>query len=167
MLNGRVLVLNQSYEPLSICTPKRALTLIFLFKAELIESVQNRLVHSVNQSFEYPSVIKLCRYQRIPYRQVELSKKNVFRRDGGKCQYCGNSNKLLTIDHIMPKSRGGEDSWENLTTACFDCNNKKGNKTPSEAKMTLLSQPQKPNYVLYLNQKIGKVQSEWEQFLFC
>lgn len=120
----------------------------------------------MNKSYAFPSVIKLCEYQRIPFRAVELSKKNILRRDGGKCQYCGTTKGILTIDHVIPKSRGGEASWENLTTACFNCNNKKGNKTPIEAKMPLLSSPHKPNYVLYLNQKIGKIEMEWEPFLF-
>ncbi|MER3329792.1 MAG: HNH endonuclease [Candidatus Kapaibacterium sp.] len=151
---------------MSICTPKRAITLLFLYKAELIVRAHNKFIHTVNKTFELPSVIKLCEYQRIPYRDVELSKKNIFRRDGGKCQYCGSAKGILTIDHIMPKSRGGESSWENLTTACFNCNNKKSNKTPFEAKMPLLSKPHKPNYVLYLNQKIGNVKDEWQQFLF-
>ena len=107
ILSGRVLVLNQSYEPLSICTPKRAITLLYLFKAELIEKAQNKLIHSVSKTLDFPSVIKLNKYQRIPYREVELSKKNIFRRDSERCQYCGTNKGLLTIDHIIPKSRGG------------------------------------------------------------
>lgn len=132
----------------------------------MIEKAHNKFIRSVNKKYELPSVIKLCEYQRIPYREVELSKKNVFRRDNSKCQYCGTTSRLLTIDHILPKSRGGDSSWENLTTACFDCNNKKGNKTPKEANMPLITNPHKPNYVLYLNQKIGKIEIEWQPFLF-
>lgn len=132
----------------------------------MIEKAHNKFIRSVNKTFEMPSVIKLCEYQRIPYREVDISKRNVFLRDSGKCQYCGTSNGLLTIDHIIPKSRGGDSTWENLTTACFKCNNKKGNKTPQEANMPLLTKPHKLNYVLYLNQKIGKVEQEWQPFLF-
>ncbi|MEZ4725333.1 MAG: HNH endonuclease [Candidatus Kapaibacterium sp.] len=106
------------------------------------------------------------KYQRIPYREVELSKKNIFRRDSERCQYCGTNKGLLTIDHIIPKSRGGASTWSNLTTACFECNNKKSNMTPEEANMSLISKPHKPNYVLYLNQKIGRIEKEWKPFLF-
>lgn len=132
----------------------------------MIEKAHNKLIHTVNRSYEFPSVIKLCEYRRIPYREVELSKKHIFLRDNNQCQYCGTTKGLLTLDHIVPKSRGGESSWENLTTACFECNNKKGNRTPSEANMTLLTKPHKPNFVLYMNKKIGTIKSEWNPFLF-
>jgi 5-methylcytosine-specific restriction endonuclease McrA len=160
-------VLNQSYEPLSICSPKRAITLIFLYKAELIEKAQNKLIRTVSNSFAFPSVIKLCEYHSVPYHKVELSKKNIFHRDNNQCQYCGTKRGLLTLDHVIPKSRGGKTSWENLTTACFECNNKKGNRTPQEAKMTLRTKPHKPNYVLYLNKEVGTIKNEWKPFLFC
>ena len=125
-----------------------------------------KLIHSVSKTLDFPSVIKLNKYQRIPYREVELSKKNIFRRDSERCQYCGTNKGLLTIDHIIPKSRGGASTWSNLTTACFECNNKKSNMTPEEANMSLISKPHKPNYVLYLNQKIGRIEKEWKPFLF-
>jgi 5-methylcytosine-specific restriction endonuclease McrA len=141
--------------------------LLFTSKAELIEKESGKYIRSVSQSFDFPSVIRLLEYHRISYKQVELSRKNIFRRDGRRCQYCGTTNGKITIDHIIPKSRGGKESWENLTTACFSCNNVKGNRTPSEAKMPLLSRPQEPNYVIYLNQKIGNPKVEWKQFLYC
>lgn len=166
-LSGRVLVLNQSYEPLMICSPKRALVLLFLYKAELIKKVKGRKVRSVNSTFDFPSVIKLNEYKHIPYKRVELSRKNILRRDNGTCQYCGTKAGPLTIDHILPRSRGGEDSWENLVTACFSCNNKKGNRTPKEARMPLINIPSKPHYVIYLNQKLGRIEEEWRPFVFC
>lgn len=150
-----------------ICSPKRALVLLFLYKAELIKKVKGRKVRSVNSTFDFPSVIKLNEYKHIPYKRVELSRKNILRRDNGTCQYCGTKAGPLTIDHILPRSRGGEDSWENLVTACFSCNNKKGNRTPKEARMPLINIPSKPHYVIYLNQKLGRIEEEWRPFVFC
>jgi len=164
-LEGKVLVLNQSYEPVSVCSPKKAIILLFMMKAELVAPRENYYFRSVNQTFQLPSVIKLTRYIRIPFKQVELSRKNVMRRDGLSCQYCGNRT-TLTIDHIVPRSRGGADTWENLVTACVACNNKKGNRTPEEAKMPLLSKPKKPSHIVYLKQYIGKFDESWKPFLF-
>jgi len=164
-LEGKVLVLNQSYEPVSVCSPKKAIILLFMMKAELVAPRENYYFRSVNQTFQLPSVIKLTRYIRIPFKQVELSRKNVMRRDGLSCQYCG-SRTTLTIDHIVPRSRGGADTWENLITACVACNNKKGNRTPEEAKMPLLSKPKKPSHIVYLKQYIGKFDESWKPFLF-
>lgn len=83
-----------------------------------------------------------------------------------RCQYCGSPSAPLTIDHIIPRSRGGGDTWENLTTACIVCNNRKGNRTPEEARMRLLTQPRKPNHVLFLRQYIGRVDESWKPYLF-
>lgn len=165
-LEGRVLVLNQSYEPLTICSPKRAVTLVFLYKAEIIEFAKGKLIRTPNSYYRFPSVIKLNQYRRVPYKTVVLSRKNVLRRDNHTCQYCGTKNSPMTMDHILPKSRGGDDSWENLITACFRCNNLKGNRTPKEAGMKLRSIPQKPHYILYMAQKLGNPQEEWKQFMY-
>jgi 5-methylcytosine-specific restriction endonuclease McrA len=88
------------------------------------------------------------------------------RRDGYRCQYCGTKTHELTIDHIIPKSRGGSDSWENLVSACKVCNNKKGNQTPEEAKMVLINAPRRPHHILFITQYMGKVEDNWKPFLF-
>lgn len=165
-LAGRVLVLNQSYEPLTVCSPKKAMILLYLQKAEMVSANQHRVIRTVNKNFNFPSVIRLNIYIRVPYRDVEISRKNIMRRDNNTCQYCG-SRSNLTIDHVHPRSRGGEDTWENLTTACVRCNNRKGNRTPQEANMKLQNQPIRPNYIIFLKNYIGKIEEDWKQFLFC
>lgn len=164
-LNGSVLVLNQSYEPISICSAKKALIQLYLTKAEMVAPKNGKLVHSVTQKIPFPSVIRLSRYVRVPYKHIVLSRKNILRRDGMKCQYCG-SKTDLTIDHVIPKSRGGADKWDNLVAACRKCNNKKGNSTPSEAGMTLQSKPRKPNHLLFLKQQMNSFEDNWRPFLF-
>lgn len=165
-MTGRVLVLNQSYEPISICSPKKAMILIFLFKADLVAKKRGRVVRSPSQAFPFPSVIKLSYFVKIPYRKVELSRKNILRRDLNSCQYCGTKKGQLTIDHIIPKSRGGSETWDNLVAACVKCNNKKGNKTLEEANLHLLKNPRKPNHILFIKQFAGKVDENWKPFLF-
>jgi 5-methylcytosine-specific restriction endonuclease McrA len=164
VLNGQVLVLNQSYEPISICSPQKAIILLFLQKAEMIAN-NHLTIRTVSDTYPFPTVIRLKRYIKFPYKKVELSRKNIFRRDAHTCQYCG-STKELTIDHILPKSRGGADTWENLVAACKSCNNIKGDKTPQEANMSLLSKPSKPHHIIYLKQFTTNLDNTWKPFLF-
>lgn len=166
LLNKKVLVLNQSYEPITVCNAKKAFLLLFLMKAEIVIRRQDYLIRSQKSVYPYPSVIRLSDYIRVPYKKVELSRKNILRRDNHQCQYCGDKNGNLTIDHILPRSRGGQETWENLVTACISCNNKKGNRTPDEAKMPLLSNPTKPHHILFMKQYMGNVSREWRPFLF-
>ena len=165
ILSGKVLVLNQSYEPIYISTIKKAIVLVILSKAELIAPKQGIIIHSIKQNYPYPSVIRLSRYFKTT-RKVLLTRKNLFYRDDSTCQYCGKKLKDLTIDHIIPKSRGGADTWENLVTACHVCNNKKGNLTPEEANIKLLSIPRKPNYIAFLKKFIENIDENWKPFLF-
>lgn len=165
-LGGRVLILNKGYEPVSICSAKKAMILLILMKAELVEQRNGNCIRSVRRNFPYPSVIRLSAYVHLPYKNIELSRKNLHRRDSFRCQYCGRKNIELTIDHIIPKSRGGSDSWENLITACVQCNNRKGNRTPEEANMPLLSRANKPHHILFMKQYLGNVEKEWKPFLF-
>jgi len=164
--NSRVLILNQSYEPVSICSAKKAMLMLILSKAELVAKLDGKVIHSPSVSFAHPSVIRLYKYYRVPYRTIELSRKNIMRRDNYRCQYCGKKTHTLTIDHIIPKSRGGMDTWDNLVSACVKCNNKKGNRTPEEAKMPLLRIPRKPNHILFLKQYLGNIEVSWRPFLF-
>ena len=135
-------------------------------KAELVSKKDGLLVRSVNHTMPYPSVIRLITYIRIPYRKIELSRRNIIYRDNFKCQYCGTRTKDLTIDHVIPKSRGGDDSWDNLVSACKPCNNKKGNRTPDEAGMKLLSKPYRPNYIIFIQRFMNGMNEDWKPFLF-
>lgn len=165
-MNGRVLVLNQSYEPVSICSPKKAMILLTLTKAEVVEARNDKKIRTINRSYPYPSVIRLSAYIKIPFKKIELSRKNILRRDNYRCQYCGARAPDLTIDHVIPKSRGGGDEWENLVAACIRCNNRKGSRTPEEARMILLSEPRRPHYLLFLKHQLGGIDNNWKQFLF-
>ena len=164
-MNGKVLVLNQNYEPITICNARRAIILAYLGKAEVLNTVENKVIRSVYRTFKYPSVVRLILFVRVPFKKIILSRKNIIRRDNHRCQFCGVSTNL-TIDHIIPKSKGGEDAWENLTTACIKCNNKKGDRTPEEAKMVLFNNPKKPSHITFIKNFAGKVDEDWKPFLF-
>ncbi|WP_026167191.1 HNH endonuclease [Balneola vulgaris] len=164
-MNANVLVLNQDYQPLSICSIQRSMKLIFLDKAELLHDHPTKKLRTTRQQYDYPSVIRLRSYIRIPYSKVVLTRRNIMRRDGFKCQYCGKKSNL-TIDHVLPKSRGGKDTWENLTTACDKCNVKKGNRTPKEALMPLRSEPYRPVPITFFRDFNGGVQEPWKPYLY-
>jgi len=139
---SQVLVLNASYEPLNITTWRRAIVMMMKGKAE---SLEEDTTHLVREDTLLPTVIRLRKFVHVPFRELSLTRKNVLHRDGFKCQYCGNgAEQKLSIDHVMPRSRGGLDIWENVTTACLACNAQKGNKTPQEANMTLSHIPKRP-----------------------
>ncbi len=146
MENGsKVLVLNATEAPINICGWRKAVKLTFKAKAMVVEHTDRILAHD----FYFPSIIRLSRYIPLPYQEVVLSRKNILLRDNNTCQYCGKKSHL-TIDHIMPRSRGGRDAWTNVVVACQRCNHNKGHKTPEEAGMQLKAQPYKPPSALYL-----------------
>lgn len=162
-----VLLLNASYEPLHVCSWQRAVRLLYKGKAV---AVQDNPERTLGHGYALPVVIRLLQYIKTPYKEVPLSRKNVLHRDGYSCQYCGSRNDL-TIDHILPRSRGGGDSWLNVTTACTRCNVKKGNRTPEEAKMPLLAKPYKPqhSFTFELSKHYRQKQAHfehWRQYLF-
>lgn len=159
-------MLNRSYEPLTVCNVKKALILIVLGKAELVENNNTKTVRSVRAEFPWPSVIRLNTYIRVPYKKIILTRKNILKRDGHKCSYCGRGDVTLSIDHILPRSRGGEDTWENLTAACNKCNNIKGDRTPEEAEMKLKSRPYAPNHILYIKNAVNRLDNNWKPYLF-
>ncbi len=159
--------MNQSYEPISICSAKKAILLLLTTKAEMVEKRDGLVFHSVKKDFPFPSIIRLSRYINIPRKRIELSRKNILRRDGYRCQYCGTHSTNLTVDHIIPKSRGGSDTWENLVAACISCNNKKGNRTPEEANMKLITKPRKPNHIIFIKSFVGySIDENWKPYLF-
>lgn len=165
-LNAKVLLLNQSYEPLSVCNVKKAMVLMFLGKAQLVANRDDRKVRTVSESFPWPSVIRLNSYIQVPYKKIILTRKNILRRDGHKCAYCGRGDLTLTLDHIIPRSRGGAHTWENLVAACIRCNNKKGDRTPSEADMKLKVKPYTPNHIMFIKNSAGRLEEKWKPFLF-
>ena len=164
-MNGHVLVLNRDYSALSVCSVQRAVIMLHLRKAELVEALPGRAIRSATRGHPWPSIVRLSLYVRVPYRKIMLSRKNVLRRDRFRCQYCGAREKL-TIDHVFPRSRGGRDTWENLAAACIPCNNRKGNRTPEEAGMTLARKPFRPSHVMFIRDFIGQLDDAWKPYLF-
>lgn len=166
-LNAQVLVLNQNYEPLNICNVRRAMIMVITGKAEVLE--QNGLVlHTIDEDFRAPSVIRLATLIRRPRPQVKLTRREIFIRDNYTCQYCGIQTRDLTIDHVMPRSRKGGHTWENLVSACKGCNHRKGGKTVQEARMQLLRDPFRPRAGLYytIQRKLNQsLQEEWLKFI--
>ncbi len=164
-MTGHVLVLNQDYRALTICSVQRAAVLVLLQKADLVEALPERYLRSPSCRLPWPSIVRLKAYVTVPYKRILLSRKNVLRRDRFRCQYCGSRDRL-TIDHILPKSRGGPDSWENLVAACVPCNNRKGNRTPEEAHMTLRRKPFRPSHIMFIRDYVGTVDETWKPYLF-
>ena len=164
-MNTDVLVLNQDYQPISICSVQRSVKLVFLQKAELLHDDPGRVIRTIDDEYSYPSVIRLRRYIRLPYAKIVLSRRNIMKRDRNVCQYCGTKSDL-TLDHVMPKSRGGRDSWENLVTACNTCNVKKGNRTPEEAGMPLKIKPYRPIHITFFQNLLNGVQDHWKPYLY-
>lgn len=165
MLNEPVLVLNANYEPLNVCNTKRAVNLWLSGKAEMLLNGRG-VIRSVRREIPRPSVIRLSYMVKRPYPRVRLSKKEIFRRDEYRCQYCGQAKAQLTLDHIIPRHRGGEYSWSNLVTACPSCNLKKGGRTLRQANMRLLRKPGEPRATAsYLYGGYVEKYTEWEQFL--
>ncbi len=147
-----------------VCSVERAFILVYLNKSEMVRSANGHKIRSVTHSFPMPSVIRLNRYVNAPYKGVSLTRQNIFKRDNFECQYCG-TKRELTLDHVIPSSRGGPHSWLNLVTACKRCNAKKGDYTPEEAGMAMLHHPFMPSYTLFLRDISGMKQEEWDEFL--
>ncbi len=146
MVNSPVLVLNQNYEPLNVCRARRAIVMLWRGKAEVLEQ-DSATVHSASLAIEIPSVIRLIHLIRRPRIQRKLNRRDVFARDKYTCQYCGKYTKELTIDHIIPRRLGGEHVWNNVTSACKACNQRKAGRSPKDAGMRLLHQPYQPPHV--------------------
>ncbi|MEM0938574.1 MAG: HNH endonuclease [Bacteroidota bacterium] len=159
-----VLVLNQDYSPLTVCTVQRAFMLVFLEKADMVEEIEEKSLRSISKAFPFPSVVRVKNYIHIPYKGVVMSRHNIFRRDGGKCQYCG-TNKELTLDHVIPRSKGGKSTWTNLVTACKKCNSIKGDYSLEKVGMKLYQQPIKPTYLSFLKMNNESYRDEWNTYL--
>ncbi len=165
-MNG-VLVLNASYEPLNIVSVKRAVVLLLKEKAELVEAAQTK-IRAEHLQIDVPLVIRLVTFVPIPRRlPLPLSRRTVLARDLYTCQYCGEQpgRTELTLDHVFPRSRGGATTWENVVTACGPCNRRKGNRTPDEANMKLMSAPGRPRFVAVVMLGEASGHEVWSKYL--
>ena len=165
ILNRKVLVLNQSYEPLMVINAKRAIVLIIKEKVKMLEKYSEN-IRSVQNSFDLPSVIRLNFYVHLKYKDIVLNRRNILKRDDYRCQYCAKQATPLTLDHIVPKNKGGKDSWENLVAACSKCNARKGDTLLKHMDMKLLKKPRKPSKLFQLQTYVNEKQDNWKQYLF-
>ena len=160
-----VLVLNQNYVPLNVCNSRRALVLIDGGKAEVLEH-HGDVIRTPSRSFPRPSVIRLVYLIKRPRPRVRLTRREVFMRDGFTCQYCGVKTRELTLDHIVPRHRGGKHTWDNLVSACRPCNHRKGGKLLVDAKMSLRRPPFEPKAnSVYLFGQYLEVHDGWQKFI--
>jgi len=166
IIHRSVLVLNQTYEPLHICDVRRAITLLLENKATMVKTTDHQFLRTVSFNYPIPTIIRIQRYVHVRHWEAVLNKVNIFRRDGFICQYCGAKGVPLTVDHIIPKSHGGIDSWTNLVTACIPCNNRKGDRTLEESGMKLRKKPLKPHKLHTLQRFLESPVDEWRPYLF-
>jgi 5-methylcytosine-specific restriction endonuclease McrA len=165
MIDSAVLVLNQNYEPLNVCNARRAFVLLNRGKAEVLEH-NSGYVHTPTTVFRLPSVIRLVYMIKRPRPQMRLTRRELFLRDHHTCQYCGRKTKELTLDHVIPRHKGGAQAWENLVSACKSCNHRKAGRTPQEAQMKLIRQPFRPRFTaFYIFWPYLQVESEWHKFI--
>ena len=165
-IGGRVLVLNATYEPIHVCTVRRAAVLVLKSKAELIERGQ-LAVRSERLQLDRPVVIRLVTYVRVPrdVHRRKITRKAVLARDAWTCQYCGSERTGLTVDHVIPRSRGGESVWENIVASCAPCNRRKGNRLPREIEMHPRNAPKPPGPNVFIRVAAPRVPPSWEPYL--
>ena len=163
-LNNKVLLLNNSYEPISVITAKKAVIMYFLDKVDVVKK-SKIVINSIYLKFNIPEVIKLKNYIYIKHSKIPLTRKNILKRDNNTCQYCGKSKSEITIDHVLPKDKGGNDSWNNLVVACKRCNIIKRNYLLKDIDMKLIRKPFEPTKIIYL-QNVGKNNKSWHPYLY-
>ncbi len=165
LLQEPVLILNVTFEPIHVCSTKRALALVLSGKAEIVINGRGT-IRSAAWEFEIPSVIKLSHMIRRPRPRIALSKREILRRDEYTCQYCGRKMRTLTLDHVIPRRQGGSHTWENLVAACAPCNRRKGGKLAAEMNMALHRMPFEPNpSAAYRFGSLVEQRQEWAQFI--
>jgi 5-methylcytosine-specific restriction endonuclease McrA len=168
-MHAPVLVLNASYEPINVCAARRAIVLV-LKGVAMMEEANGHHLHAARIAINVPSVIRLLEYRRIPHQTRALSRKNILLRDRNTCQYCGKilAAGELTLDHVIPRSRGGSSTWENLVACCHNCNRKKGNMLPNEANMRLNREPRAFNLHTsrHIMRLMGRSDTKWQKYLF-
>ena len=188
-LNQQVLVLNRLWQAVNVCTARRALTLLFEGRAEVVsggddgsfqtfsfsqwqdfsrEQPATDNVHTVSFKIRLPRVILLLIFDKLPKKEVKFTRYNIFERDKNMCQYCGRTfdRKDLNLDHVVPRHRGGPTSWENIVCSCVKCNTRKANRTPSEAGMILTRKPKRPKWRPFIQVTFGlPCHDSWKHFL--
>jgi len=164
-LMKKVLLLNSSYEPISIINGKKAIIMLMSNKVDYIEKT-HLYIKSEKLRISLPMIVKLKSYIYLKQRKIALTRKNIFKRDNHKCQYCGKSTVSLTIDHVIPKNKGGKDSWENLVSACMKCNLMKADNSLKDIEMNLLKRPKKPHYLLYMQGYVNHEYKSWKPYLY-
>jgi 5-methylcytosine-specific restriction endonuclease McrA len=164
--SGRVLVLNASYEPINVCTVRRAAVLILKNRAEVLEKGDWAL-HAESLTLDRPVVIRLLTYVRIPRdaHRRKITRRAVFARDRWTCQYCGHERGNLTVDHVIPRSKGGPSTWDNIVTCCAPCNRRKGDRMPRQARMVPVKKPKAPNSTIFIHVAAPSIPAAWEQYL--
>lgn len=160
----RVLVLNADFTPLNVTSQQRGFNLVFLGKAEILKSSDNPIYNGY-ANYVRPLIIRLLKYVKHRVKNLRVNRTRIYKRDGHACGYCG-SNKLLTLDHIMPRSRGGDNSWTNLVTCCHKCNLYKADRTPAEAGMVLKIKPYEPTmFSDVMNGSADKIWGEYKELM--
>ena len=164
----RTLVLNAAYEPIHLVSWQKAMCLVITSKAEIVAEYDH-MIRSVSHIFKLPSVVRLKRYVRAFKRTMNArcTRRNVLMRDRYTCQYCGVYCGVghITIDHVLPRCRGGKTTWDNVAAACHQCNRRKADRTPSEAGMILSKQPRRPSWVDLLEETHRGLIEAWAPFL--
>lgn len=160
-----MLVLNATYEPINVCTVRRAVVLLMKEKAEMIEQSE-RTLHSAYSSMTRPMVIRLVAYVKVPRdnHRRKITRRAVFARDGWTCQYCG-SRHQLTVDHVVPRSKGGPTSWDNIVAACAPCNRRKGDSLLRHTNMELARAPRAPSPDVFIQVASPTIPVTWQQYM--
>jgi 5-methylcytosine-specific restriction endonuclease McrA len=161
-----VLVLNASYEPINVCTVRRATVLVLKDRAEIVEKGEWAL-RSESLTLPRPVVIRLVTYIRVPRdaHRRKITRRAVFARDHWSCQYCGAERHSLTVDHVIPRSKGGTSTWENIVTCCAPCNRRKGDRLPKQANMHPRRIPTAPSATIFVHVAEPKIPQAWQQYL--
>ncbi|MGJ8695656.1 MAG: HNH endonuclease [Verrucomicrobiaceae bacterium] len=188
ILERPVLVLNRLWQPVQTCSAKRALKLLCLGHAQVVQtegdcryqthdfgswvdysenSLAEEVVRSVKMVLQIPKIIVLAMYDRIPRREVKFTRENVFRRDGYTCQYCRTQfpEEKLNLDHVVPRDRGGITSWKNIVTSCFPCNTRKANRTLAQANLKLPKEPKAPRWRPLYGMREQSTDESWQEFI--
>jgi 5-methylcytosine-specific restriction endonuclease McrA len=164
-MSATVLFLDPAFRPLRIEHWTRAVTDLFLGKVEVVEHSRDRTIRTVEREMPMPAVVRVVRNFRRDRQRIKFSRANIYARDRFTCQFCGELGQTedLTFDHVVPRSRGGKTTWENIVTCCVPCNSAKANRTPEQAGMRLIKRPTKPAYlpVVYSKKDLGQVPAEW------
>ncbi|MEA2475257.1 MAG: hypothetical protein QOE06_3172 [Thermoleophilaceae bacterium] len=164
--SSRVLVLNASYEPINVCTVRRAVVLVLKQRAEVLER-SDRDLHAESLTVARPAVIRLVTYVRVPRdaHSRKITRRAIFARDGWRCQYCGTGHGTLTVDHVIPRSKGGTSGWDNIVTCCAPCNRRKGDHLPKSVGMHPKRKPSPPSPTIFVHVAVTRVPDTWQQYL--